>query len=84
MRLAYTTQSQAQAIADRIYADMLAAGALEPNTTSWATPTRDLDENGQPLSPLWFVAVDERCRPFLDASEIAQIPEWQAPPNALI
>lgn len=81
MRLTFTTQGEAQSVCDRIYTDMTAAGALEPDTVRWAVPTQDRDANGNLLGPDWYVAVDERCRAYLTAAEIAQIPEFQVVPT---
>jgi hypothetical protein len=70
MRLTFSDRTQAQFVADRIFASMQAADALEPGTTAWAIPAQD--EAGA-----WFVTVDERCRAFLTAEEVAQVPEWK-------
>lgn len=77
-RLSYPDQKSAQAVADRIYADMrVVPNALEPGTTAWAVPYQDTDANGKPIGSNWYIDVDERCRAYLTAGEVATVAEWQ-------
>ncbi len=68
MRLAFLTQSDAQARSAELYAAM--AGRLEPNTVRWAVPSQDADGK-------WYVPVDARCKDVLSDAECAVFPEWQ-------
>lgn len=76
-RLSYATQAAAQAVANRIFADMQKTGALEPLTTAWAIPYQDKDIDGNVLAPDWFVTVNERCADFMASDELASVPELQ-------
>ena len=72
--LVFNTRAEAQAVANRIYADM--AGKLEPRTVRWAIPYQILDKDGRPLDSKWHVTVDERVRGVLKTTEKAQVKEW--------
>ena len=75
MKLTYPTQAQAQAVADRIHADLIAtspeyaASVAAGQTVRWAVPEK--------AGSSWAVAVSDRCRSVMTSAEIALIPEWQ-------
>ena len=75
MRLSFPDRKSAQAAADRIYADMMADGKLEPNTTAWPIPFQGLDEKGNPIGTDWFIVIDSRCASFMKDEEVAKVPE---------
>lgn len=72
--LIFDTKAEAQAIADRIYADM--RGKLEPRTVRWAIPYQTVDKDGRVVDSKWHVTVDERVRGVLSIAEKAQVKEW--------
>lgn len=77
MRLTFNTQVAAQARADSIHTDMMAADAeYAAQARRWAIPFQDLDESSNPVDTLWHVAVSDRCRAVLTAAEVSTIPEW--------
>lgn len=72
--LTFDTKAEAQAVANRIYADM--AGKLEPRTVRWAIPYQIVDKDGKVVDSKWHVTVDERVRGVMKATEKAQVKEW--------
>lgn len=90
MRLTYSTQAEAQAVADRIDTDLEQADPIYAaskqlfrdsggarGTARWATPYQDLDKDGKPVDTLWHVTVDQRPRKALTEAEVAGFPEWK-------
>ena len=59
MRLQFNTYAEAQVVCDRIFAEMTAAGKLEPHTTGWAIPYQDLTEAQQAAKAAWNPVVKE-------------------------
>ena len=62
MRLSYSTKTQAQTRADKIYQDMLAGNISGAGTNEWAIPYL---EGGK-----WHVTVNNRCACVLTPEEI--------------
>lgn len=66
MRLYTTSQSAAESLQAKAHAYLIAtdsgyaASVQAGQTVRWATPSRDVDENGQPVGQ-WFIAVEPRC-----------------------
>lgn len=66
MRLMFATRTEAQTFADRVHAWMIANNAdyarsvSAGQTTAWARPYQDLDENRVPLNTNWYINLKER------------------------
>jgi len=83
MRLTFTTQADAQARADSIHQQMIAAdadyakSAAAGLTLRWGTPYQDynVDSQGNPTTPIepnWYVTVTPRCQQVLTVAEQAE------------
>jgi len=80
MRIYTSTEAQAQALADKAHAYLIerdagyAKSVEAGRTTQWAVPTRDLDDNGEPVSD-WYIPIEPRC---IDAFESAELERLDA------
>jgi hypothetical protein len=75
MRLEFSNQSDAQALADRIHEWMQAndadyAASVEAgHTVAWAVPFQRTDEDGKVIDPAWNVSIKPRCMGALTPAE---------------
>lgn len=75
MRSDFSTRSEAQAFADAIHQRMIsqdtayAASVTAKQTTGWAVPYQDRDDDGKPIGTKWYVNLKDRCDQVLQPSE---------------
>lgn len=83
MRREFTTRSAAQSFADEVHDRMIendkdyAARVESGQTTAWAIPYQELDENEKPLSSSWYVNLKDRCLKVLTTQERSSIKAYR-------
>lgn len=84
MRMEFPNRAAAQAFCDAVHQKMIAAnpeyaGAVSRGeTTAYAKPYQDLDENDNPISTSWFVNAKPRYQGVMTAGERAQLKPFRA------